>query len=100
MYVDRFIFETHDTRVLYTGDFRLPPCDLPKYKALHNSYGEVKKIDAIYLDTTFAFPEFKTFPSREQSKNVLINIVKQWLYEGTNNKVGIVPPGKRININY
>uniref|UniRef100_A0A1B6CUL4 Protein artemis n=1 Tax=Clastoptera arizonana TaxID=38151 RepID=A0A1B6CUL4_9HEMI len=87
----RFLFESPDVTVLYTGDFRLPFCDLPKYKALHTINGKVKKIDAIYLDTTFAFPKYLQFPSREKSKNELVNIVNQWLNKNPNNQIAIIP---------
>lgn len=83
-----FLFES-DRTVLYTGDFRINPRDIPKFKAFYNSMNIQKKIDKIYLDTTFFLKDYLTFPPRESSMNEICDIISQWLGKGENYAIGI-----------
>ncbi|XP_054285445.1 protein artemis-like isoform X1 [Macrosteles quadrilineatus] len=89
-----FLFEEETTtgtrRVLYTGDFRINPEELYKFKALHNSDGSLKKLHTLYLDTTFCDPRWISFPSRKQSEEDLIEIAQNWLKTSPDHKVGIL----------
>ncbi|XP_046682765.1 protein artemis-like [Homalodisca vitripennis] len=84
-----FLFEQGKTCILYTGDFRIHPNDVKKIKALHDRSGMVKKIDTLYLDTTFCHTKYLTFPSRNQSLEDIVDLIASWLNEDCLNEVGI-----------
>lgn len=83
-----FLFES-DRTVLYTGDFRINPRDVPKFKAFYNFMNVQKKIDKIYLDTTFFLKDYREFPSREYSMNEVCDIISHWLRKGENYAIGL-----------
>lgn len=77
-----FVFSKEERTVLYTGDFRIDPRDLPKLNPLNNKIGGKnipKKFDAIYLDTTFLSLDYLCFPSRRESCDEICAAVKFWL---------------------
>ncbi|XP_077267814.1 protein artemis-like isoform X3 [Temnothorax americanus] len=85
-----FLFEKMGKLILYTGDFRINPKDYEKLKPLHredfnNSYP--KKLAKMYLDTTFLDRDFAFFPTREDSINVMREVVKEWLDKSPRNVV-------------
>uniref|UniRef100_A0A8D8Y9M6 Protein artemis n=1 Tax=Cacopsylla melanoneura TaxID=428564 RepID=A0A8D8Y9M6_9HEMI len=89
-----FLFEVDDIRVLFTGDFRYDAKDIGKLKLLKNPDGTVKKIDNIYLDTTFAYEEYRDFPSRDQSLQAILTEVKNWLKKDESNVVNLELPAR------
>ncbi|KAI5756418.1 hypothetical protein M8J77_024953 [Diaphorina citri] len=89
-----FLFEIQNICVLFTGDFRYDAKDISKLKVLKCSDGTLKKIDNIYLDTTFAYEEYKHFPSRDQSLQAILTEIKKWLKEDKNNVVNLQLPAR------
>lgn len=89
-----FLFEVDDICVLFTGDFRYDAKDISKLKLLKNPNGVVKKINNIYLDTTFAFEEYKDFPSRDQSLQAILTEIKRWFKVDENNIVNLDLPAR------
>lgn len=89
-----FLFEVNDVCVLFTGDFRYDACDISKLKLLKNTDGSLKKIDNIYLDTTFAYEEYKDFPSREQSLQAILTEISKWLKDNKENVVNLELPAR------
>lgn len=89
-----FLFEVNDVCVLFTGDFRYDANDISKLKLLKNPDGSLKKIDNIYLDTTFAYEEYKDFPSRKQSLQAILSEISKWLKEGKSNVVNLELPAR------
>ncbi|XP_066584712.1 protein artemis-like isoform X3 [Prorops nasuta] len=85
-----FLFERNNMSILYTGDFRINSSDFPKLKNLHFNDGNkriIKKINKIYLDTTFLQPEFEYLPSRQESVAHISKIAKEWVERNSNNIV-------------
>ncbi|KAJ8918599.1 hypothetical protein NQ315_013104 [Exocentrus adspersus] len=78
-----FLFETN-TRVLYTGDYRINKNDIRKLKAFYDSFKQVKAIEKIYLDTTFFLRSYLKFPKREESLEELCKIINEWISKGKN----------------
>uniref|UniRef100_A0A0A9YZA3 Protein artemis n=1 Tax=Lygus hesperus TaxID=30085 RepID=A0A0A9YZA3_LYGHE len=71
------LFESCGVTALYTGDFRITKKDLSRCKPLHNEEdGKVIQINSLYLDTTFAHCEYVHFPTREQSRDNIIRLIK------------------------
>lgn len=85
-----FLFES-DQRVLYTGDYRIHKNDIKKFKPFYNSLNEVKRIDKIYLDTTFFSKKYPQFPTRSQSLKELCKIIGNILKKGERALVHIKP---------
>uniref|UniRef100_T1J2U6 Protein artemis n=1 Tax=Strigamia maritima TaxID=126957 RepID=T1J2U6_STRMM len=85
-----FLFEGDEGTVLYTGDFRWPSKKQSRYL---KSGDDVKKIDSLYLDTTFCVPSFLRIPERETSCASLIKFTKQKLLS-RNNVVRLVLPAQ------
>ncbi|XP_057664556.1 protein artemis [Diorhabda carinulata] len=75
-----FLFE-NDKKILYTGDYRVNINDIKKFAAFYNTYGSVKIMDKIYLDTTFFLKNYPSFPKRDESLEQLCDILKKWLEE-------------------
>lgn len=86
-----FLFESGEN-VLYTGDIRIRVNELKKYKELYDSLGNVKRIDHIYLDTTFFNKMFEHFPLREQSTSELLACIENWLNSDPKNMINIDTP--------
>lgn len=66
-------------KLQYTGDFRFENVDLSTLAALHDSEGQVLNLDEMYLDTTFCSPNYKHFPSREESLTEIWRLVTEWI---------------------
>jgi len=72
--------ETPEWRILYTGDFRFEePFDLSSLQALHDPHGNVIRVDEMFLDTTFASNDYKSFPSREEALVKIWDKVQGWV---------------------
>ncbi|KAI8614685.1 hypothetical protein BC830DRAFT_361225 [Chytriomyces sp. MP71] len=63
-----FLFEFRGKRVLYTGDMRadesLMQEILQTSDVFCNAFGNMRVIDALYIDTTFCDPRMHAFPSK------------------------------------
>jgi len=91
----RFLFETKKKTILYTGDFRFCINDLPKMTFLHDNNKAVKKLDNLYLDTTFWNQANLHFPSRSQSLEMIVDSIDKFMRETANlGHVHIERPGK------
>ncbi|XP_063979991.1 protein artemis-like isoform X1 [Diachasmimorpha longicaudata] len=76
--------------VLCTGDFRINREDFSKLKPLHDKVsGKLvpKAFDNIYLDTTFYNKRFSYFPSRQETLDVIVSDVQEWLGKNDKNHV-------------
>lgn len=85
-----FLFEKADKLILYTGDFRINPLDFAEIAPLHIHSGTKilpKKLNKIYLDTTFLNPDFATFPMRKESISVMCSVIEEWLATSPRNVV-------------
>ncbi len=76
-----FLFERDDIKqnTLYTGDFRLENIKLETLSALHDTLGKPVRIDWLYLDTTFASPDYSSFPSRDEAIESIWHLVDTWV---------------------
>ncbi|XP_065066985.1 protein artemis-like isoform X2 [Rhopilema esculentum] len=83
-----FLFEGQKGAVLYTGDFRMKKGDIKRIECLQTNK-IVKKISELYIDTTFCTPSIQWLPSREESKESIISLMKSWLKNGDNKAVFI-----------
>ena len=63
-----FIFECDGRRIIYTGDFRLND-ELRSHKAL------LAGADRLYVDSTYASPEY-LFPTQEESVRLVLDAVR------------------------
>jgi DNA cross-link repair 1C protein len=87
----RFLYEGPFGTVLYTGDFRIAKGDSRKFQAFMSNpsrpeYG-LKTIDHVYLDCTFCTDSAKTFPSRQTSVDITIDLVSSWIAKSPEHKV-------------
>ncbi|CAG9577573.1 unnamed protein product [Danaus chrysippus] len=73
-----FLFKTTTKTILFTGDFRMNPNDLPKYSALHEN-GQPIKLDNLYVDTTFLSYNYDNFPKRSESIEKMCSEITKWL---------------------
>ncbi|XP_032528426.2 protein artemis-like [Danaus plexippus] len=73
-----FLFRTTTKTILFTGDFRMNPNDLPKYSALHDD-GHPIKLTGLYVDTTFLSYNYDNFPKRSESIEKMCSEIKKWL---------------------
>lgn len=85
-----FLFETASKNILYTGDYRVSASDLRKYKAFY-SMGEVKRIDKMYLDTTFFKPSYYKLPPRSDSISKICTVIDQWIKQSPAHIINITP---------
>ncbi|KAL0482397.1 5' exonuclease Apollo [Acrasis kona] len=69
-----FLFESNHGTTLYTGDFRFEREDLSENSF---SFLKDKKIDKIFLDSTFCDPMFEHLPTRRQSIDAVINFLQK-----------------------
>ncbi|XP_022909636.2 protein artemis [Onthophagus taurus] len=88
-----FFFEG-DQNVLCTGDFRIDPSELHKFKVFHTSTDRKKTIDAIYLDSTFFSKKYPHFPSRKETCDALCKTIQDWLDQAPDRKVFLKFPAK------
>ncbi|KAI8840007.1 beta-lactamase-like protein [Chytriomyces cf. hyalinus JEL632] len=76
-----FLFEYQSSRVLYTGDLRSDAAlihDLTKTTdAFSSTFGSNKRIDTLYMDTTFCDPRLANFPSKQQSIQALLSAISK-----------------------
>lgn len=80
-----FVIECHNKRILYTGDFRMNLTEFKKsQKYLMKSDGSCREIHDLYLDSTFAFPN--KMPHRDQSQDLILKVVEEWLLDTASNK--------------
>lgn len=82
-----FLFETKSSRILCTGDYRIGPSDVKKFRCFYDSLGNVKKIDKIYLDTTFFLDSYPMFPTRQQSMTVISDLITEWTSRDKDNVI-------------
>lgn len=75
----RFLLETTSVRILHTADFRLTLDDLKNMTALHSKDGAKKKIDHLYVDTTFCSRAANLFPNRKVVLNDAFNEIRNWI---------------------
>ncbi|KAJ3642857.1 hypothetical protein Zmor_025606 [Zophobas morio] len=88
-----FLFEG-DKTVLYTGDYRINSSDISKLKAFYDSLNNQKKVDAVYLDTTFFLKEYEKFPSRAESLDEICNIINEWISKSEKHMIALNTPAK------
>lgn len=85
-----FVFNVGAKTILYTGDFRIIPQDLPKLNPLNDETrceNWPKKFNVVYLDTTFLSLDFPSFPSRKESFEAICDEIEKWLREDPENVV-------------
>lgn len=71
-----FLFQSVETgNILFTGDFRFVP-EMLQHPALRDSSGKVIEIDQLFLDNTFARPEFQ-FPTQDVCKEMLCRVIEE-----------------------
>lgn len=71
-----FLFQSIETgNILFTGDFRFIPSMLT-HPALQNSSGSLIHINHLFLDNTFARPEFN-FPAQDICKEMLFKSIEE-----------------------
>ncbi|GAB6021143.1 Protein artemis [Chamberlinius hualienensis] len=75
------LFEGSGETVLYTGDIRLDGNSL-NYRnmpLLYETCGNLKSIAKLYVDTTFCTDVYTTFPSKIESRDILLDAIEPWL---------------------
>ncbi|KAJ2941697.1 hypothetical protein O0L34_g10505 [Tuta absoluta] len=77
-----FLFKKNKKSILYTGDFRMHPNDLPKYGPFHKDKQGLEPIhiDVMYVDTTFISRRYENFPKRSESVDALIAVIHRHLH--------------------
>lgn len=95
-----FLFETNDVRVLYTGDYRISPSDVRKFKCFYDDFNNVKPVDKIYLDTTFFLKSYAVFPKREESLSEVCKIILEWINQDPQNCVKLDTGSARYGYEY
>ncbi|KAK6993734.1 protein artemis-like isoform X1 [Biomphalaria glabrata] len=88
-----FLFEGKDGTALYTGDFCWEVGQASKVLAFQ-SEKSLKKIDSVYVDTTFCIAEAYNIPSRSECVDLTIPIVSDWLSLSSSHVVVIICPAK------
>ncbi|XP_022101098.1 protein artemis-like isoform X2 [Acanthaster planci] len=89
----RFLFEGDEGNVLYTGDFRLAKGEAARMVPLHSG-NRIKDIKSVYVDTTFCVPEAMYIPSREQSRDALLNLVEKQIQKSPTHMVRLACKAK------
>jgi DNA cross-link repair 1C protein len=83
-----FLIQGSSGNVLYTGDFRLTVDEVKKFDALHVAgSSRPLQLKTIYLDTTFCHPKSSNIITRDETRDVIIKKVKEWLSQDTSNVV-------------
>ncbi|KAM3955982.1 LOW QUALITY PROTEIN: protein artemis [Aphomia sociella] len=90
------LFETSQKTILYTGDFRILPDDIKKYRDFHKRSDRMEpiKIDAMYVDTTFLNNDHIDFPKRKDSISYLVKEINNWLKNDKWNRIALSLPAK------
>lgn len=83
-------FETKTKTVLYTGDFRINPDDVFKIKQFLTDDKKLRKIDHIYLDTTFFSKQYRWFPRRDAVSKDLIRLIEEWIKNDKSKHVNLM----------
>ncbi|EFA09718.1 protein artemis [Tribolium castaneum] len=83
-----FLFEAQ-VNVLYTGDYRINPRDIPKFTAFYDSLNAKKRIEAVYLDTTFFLKSYAKFPPRAESLEEICSIISDWISRSDKHVIGL-----------
>ncbi|BFZ08681.1 hypothetical protein BsWGS_11720 [Bradybaena similaris] len=73
-----FLFEGHEGKCLYTGDFRWETNHAAGVAAFKEESG-LKHIKSIYVDTTFCTPEAFHIPSRSECIDAAATVIDEWL---------------------
>lgn len=98
----RFLFETDAKRILHTGDCRLSVDDLKVMKPLHTHDDEgrrtKKRIDQLYIDTTFCAKNANEFPNRKVAFDEAIDHIRQWIIQGDHKHVLLKFAGKLVTM--
>ncbi|XP_067012558.1 protein artemis isoform X2 [Anabrus simplex] len=89
-----FLLESPSSTVLYTGDIRIAKGDIQKFTQLQRADGCAKRIDALYLDTTFLDPKYYHFPLRKDSGMELCRLIQEWTDQSHRHHVQLVMPAK------
>lgn len=84
-----FLFEWEDKTILYTGDYRIHKNDIKKFNIFKYPSGARKHINKIYLDTTFFYKNYLSFPSRENCIEEICSIVREWTAKSENHLVNL-----------
>ncbi|XP_038067370.1 protein artemis-like [Patiria miniata] len=88
-----FLFEGEAGNVLYTGDFRLAKGEAARMLPLHSG-NRIKDIKSAYVDTTFCVPEAMYIPSREQSRDALLDLVEKQIQQSPTHMVRLACKAK------
>ncbi|KAL2912297.1 5' exonuclease Apollo [Polyrhizophydium stewartii] len=75
------LLENDSQRVLCTGDFRLEGdllANLLSSDSLRRDEHGLREISAIYLDTTFANPNWSEFPTRRESAEAVVHLIRSF----------------------
>lgn len=82
-----FLFEFEGKIILYTGDYRIHKNDFKKFNAFKYPSGELKRINKIYLDTTFFLKCYPSFPSRRKCVKEVCDIISRWIKQSSKHVV-------------
>lgn len=77
-----FLFETGPSRILYTGDFRIPLKQLENIEPLVPFNQNKSILHSVYLDTTFFKREYDEFPTQFESITAIYELIKEWIVKG------------------
>ncbi|CAG5126732.1 unnamed protein product [Candidula unifasciata] len=88
-----FLFEGHEGRCLYTGDFRWEINHVAGVAAFKEE-NRLKQIKSIYVDTTFCIPEAFHIPSRSECIDAAATLIADWLQRSTLNVVYMSCPAR------
>ncbi|XP_035216889.1 probable cyclin-dependent serine/threonine-protein kinase DDB_G0292550 isoform X2 [Stegodyphus dumicola] len=78
------LIEGNNGRILYTGDFRLPIGGSARLLNMHEADGSLKRLDSLYIDTTFCNKNSQYIPTREECLDAIISLVQPWIRRGPN----------------
>lgn len=73
-----FLIDGRKGPVLYTGDFRLKKNEIEKI-ACFNSGSSVRRINSVYVDTTFCTSTTPDLPTRKETADSLCYLVSDWV---------------------
>jgi DNA cross-link repair 1A protein len=72
-----FLFTTpRHERILYTGDFRFERNTF-SYDFISEMFSELNNVDQLYIDTTFAHEYYLDLPTRNESIDIIINLIQK-----------------------
>lgn len=85
-----FLFEYEGRVILYTGDYRIHKNDIKKFKTLKYRSGTPKPIHKIYLDTTFFFKKYISFPLRDHWIEEVCSMIREWIARSAHHIVNLI----------